>query len=61
MTITARTTNWQPACNGNEVPFLYNGERWLYVWDRASRRHGYLHMATDIVYADYRDGHREVV
>jgi len=49
---------WQTGCTGNEVPFLHNGEQWLYVWNPALKKHGYLHLPTDTVYAGYRDGER---
>lgn len=51
--------HWRAACGGLEVPFTYGRVRWLYVFDGA--RHGYLNMDEDIVYKDYRDGHREIV
>jgi hypothetical protein len=50
---------WQIGCNGNEVPFTYGGRRWLYVWN--GKQHGYIDLDTDIVYEDYRDGHRSVI
>lgn len=44
--------NWIPACNGLEQPFTVNGTRWLYVWNPAMRKHGYLNLSTDIVEID---------
>lgn len=44
--------NWKPACGGNETPFTYGGEQWLYVWN--GERHGYLRLSEDVVYTDFR-------
>lgn len=43
---------WRAACGGNEVPFTFEGEQWLYVFD--GKRHGYLRLSEDVVYDDYR-------
>ena len=40
---------WVPACGGAEVPFEYNGNRWLYVWNPAEKIHGYLNLDNDTV------------
>jgi len=52
-------TTWQVGCGGLETPFTYGGRSWLYVWD--GTQHGYLDLATDAVFLDYRDGYREVI
>ena len=44
-----RTDKWIPACGGKEVPFMYNGTLWLYVWNAYTGEHGYLNVSTDIV------------
>lgn len=41
---------WVPACGGTEVPFLLHGVRWLYVYNCATHKHGWLNMGQDIVY-----------
>jgi hypothetical protein len=41
---------WVPACGGNEVPFTLNGRRWLYVYNHATGKHGWLELGQDIVY-----------
>lgn len=43
-----------PACGGLEVPFTYQGTRWLYVWDSETKEHGYLNLDNDIIYDDYK-------
>lgn len=48
------TATIRPACGGLEVPFTYQGTRWLYVWDSATREHGYLNLDTDIIHDDYK-------
>lgn len=45
---------WVPGCGGSEEPFEYWGERWLYVFQPSSGRHGYLNLSTDVVHEDYR-------
>ncbi len=40
------------ACGGSEQPFTVDGVRWLYVWNRTTRQHGYYNMDLDIVYTD---------
>ena len=46
----------------NETPFLHNGEEFTYVTridkERQEYVFGYLRHADDLVYADYREGHR---
>ena len=41
---------WVPACGGLEVPFTYNGTRWLYVFNPRRHEHGHLNLDTDIVH-----------
>lgn len=38
-----------PACGRTETPFTVNGRRWLYCYDTALGKHGYLDMDNDIV------------
>jgi hypothetical protein len=45
---------WVPACGGQEVPFTFEGTRWLYVWNPGRAEHGYLNLDNDRVYPDYR-------
>lgn len=45
---------WVPAGGGMETPFLWEGVRWLYCWNPATGKHGYLNMSTDTVHDDYR-------
>ena len=41
---------WVPACGGNETEFLKMGHRWLYVYNFAQAKHGYLNLGQDIVF-----------
>ena len=52
--VLLRLNRWVPACGGREVPFHYEGTRWLYVWNPALKKHGYLNLDTDVVYDNYR-------
>ena len=52
--VTLREDRWVAACNGLERPFEYLGTRWQYVFNPATRCHGYLNLDTDIVSDDYR-------
>lgn len=52
--VAQREDRWVVGCGGNEVPFTYNNERWLYVFHPQSGRHGYLNLNTDTVHDDYR-------
>ena len=45
---------WVNGCGGSERPFLYNGTRWLYVYNPKRHEHGYLNLDTDIVNEDFR-------
>ena len=45
---------WVYACGGTELPFLYEGTRWVYVWNPAQQEHGYLNLDTDVVQPNYR-------
>ena len=47
-----RTNKWIPACGGQELPFVYNGTTWLYVWNACTGEHGYLNVGTDIVHTE---------
>jgi len=48
-----------------ETPFLYGGQEWVYVKRRGcdgAGSDGYMrHHGDDVVYTDYRDGHRHPV
>ncbi len=44
-----RADRWVPACGGNELPFTKNGVQYLYVFNFATGKHGYLDMGRDIV------------
>ena len=46
---------WVPAGNGTEVPCLRAGRWTLYVFNPATRQHGYLDLATDIVEVDPKE------
>jgi hypothetical protein len=54
LAVAQRADRWVAGCGGNEIPFTYNGRRWLYVFNPATCRHGYLDLDTDIVTFDYR-------
>jgi hypothetical protein len=43
---------WVPACGGHEMPFTKNGRRFLYVYNFAEHKHGWLDLGTDIVHDD---------
>ena len=43
---------WVPACGGTETPFRMRGYRLLYVWQRATGRHAYLNVETDMLLSD---------
>lgn len=45
---------WVPACGGLEAPFLYNGTRWIYVFNFARESHLYLNLDTDTVHLTYK-------
>lgn len=45
-----RADRWVPACGGHETPFLKAGQRWLYVFNHAQGKHGYLNLGQDIVF-----------
>lgn len=40
---------WLPASGGQETPINYNGRRYLYVYNPATGKHGYLNLDTDIM------------
>lgn len=52
--IEQQLDSWVPACGGTEEPFQYGNRRFLYVFNPASEKHGYLDLGSDIVYDDYR-------
>lgn len=37
-----------PACGGTEQPFMVNGRRWLYCWEKGGDRHCYLDLDNDV-------------
>ena len=41
---------WVIACGGMESPFEKNGVRYLYVFNPASHKHGWLDLGQDIVF-----------
>ena len=43
---------WVPACGGTETPFRMRGYKLLYVWQRATGRHAYLNVETDMILSD---------
>lgn len=45
-----RADRWVPACAGNETPFLKMGRCFLYVYNHATGKHGFLDMNQDIVF-----------
>ena len=45
---------WVAACGGRETVFTHDGVEWLYVWNPATREHGYLNVGTDIVHEYFR-------
>lgn len=53
--VIARADRWVPAGGGLETPFKYRGTRWLYCFNAAEQRHGYLNLDTDIVHDNYRE------
>ncbi len=40
---------WVPASGGAETPFTKNGRRYLYCFNPATGKHGYLNLDTDRV------------
>ena len=46
-----RTNNddWVSACGGTEVPFVINGRRLHYLWNRNTGEHAYYDCAADII------------
>jgi hypothetical protein len=51
----ANADKWVPACGGYETPFLKMGHQWLYVYNFAQGKHGYLNLGQDIVYDELPD------
>lgn len=50
----AKRDVWLPACGGTEVPFTYEGVRWLYVWNPAKAMHKYLRLDGGGIFDNYR-------
>jgi hypothetical protein len=48
------SADWQIACGGTEIPFIANGQWFLYVWNRKEMRHGYYNFRLDIVQDTYQ-------
>jgi hypothetical protein len=48
----AKADRWVPACGGMEVPFSYNNRVYLYVYNPAQHKHGWLDMGTDMLQFD---------
>ena len=51
--VARREDRWVPGCGGNEVPFTFNGGRWLYVFNPATCMHKYLNLDTDMIHDDF--------
>lgn len=49
---TSHEDFWKPAGNGSETPFSRDGRTYLYVYNRHTRKHGFLDLVTDIVIDD---------
>jgi hypothetical protein len=43
---------WHVGCGGNEVPFLFNGKKYIYVWNSEERAHYYYCFDDDIFVND---------
>ena len=52
--IEQRLDKWVVACAGTETPFRHGRNRWLYLYNPATGKHGYLNLDTDVVEDDYR-------
>lgn len=52
--VEQKLDKWVPACAGTETPFQHERNEWLYVFNPASQKHGYLNLRTDIVTDDFR-------
>jgi len=53
----ANADRWVPACGGSEVPYLdRNGRKVVYVYNFATKQHGYLDCQNDIVWDDEKLG-----
>jgi hypothetical protein len=50
--LNCKADRWVSACGGNEIPFTYENTRYLYVFNHAIMKHGWLNMDTDIVQFD---------
>ena len=44
------THPWQIGCGGDETPFIYCNQWWLYVWNTADEKHCYYNFADDMFY-----------
>ena len=53
--VARRADTWVPACGGNETPFTFGGTRWLYVFNPATCKHGWLNLDTDVVHDYYME------
>jgi len=51
--VAEKADRWVSACGGDERPFIYDGVRWLYVYNPARHLHGWLNLDTDIVSMDH--------
>jgi len=43
---------WRIGCGGTEVPFIRNGNLYLYVWNSAENKHYYYSFAEDLFILD---------
>lgn len=50
--VAKNADQWVAACGGLEQPFDHDGRTYLYVFNPATHKHGYLDMGTDIVQED---------
>jgi hypothetical protein len=47
--LKSNADRWVPACGGSEQPTLHDGTRWLYCYNHATGKHGYLNLETDMI------------
>lgn len=48
--VPVKGVKYRIACNGQEVPSVYNGKTYIYMWDEANRTHYYYCFEEDISY-----------
>lgn len=47
--VTMNQDNWVPACGGTEVPSVYGGKRYLYVYNPKHNKHAWYDMSADLI------------